>query len=191
MTKHPKAAKRYAKALFELATEGGQIEPVREEVLSLQALIRQSPDLARFLTNAALGHRSLREQALRALFQKLHPLVLRFLLFLERQRRLGLLDDVCASFLARYDEVRQLVRGRLSTPFPLERDQVESITGRIQRRVRGQLSLSAETDTSLLGGFRVQVGDEVYDASVATRLRALRRGPSLASQPAGVTTYAH
>jgi F-type H+-transporting ATPase subunit delta len=58
---------------------------------------------------------------------------------------------------------------------PLTDDQVSRLVGSLSRIYDRQVSVHVEVEPELVGGIRVQVGDEVIDGSVAARLEALRR----------------
>lgn len=170
-----RAAKRYARALFNLARETGQIDAVKDDVSVLQSLALQSSELSHFLGDTHLPRRT-REELLKRLFSgRLQPLSFRFLVFLESKRRLGLLEPICASFLGLHDTMKGIVRGRLTSAFELEPTDVTAISSRAEPGTGGQLRLDVNVDADLLGGFKLRVGDVVHDLSLAGQLRALRQ----------------
>jgi F-type H+-transporting ATPase subunit delta len=170
-----RAAVRYAVALHDLAAAAQCGEAVARDMRRLRQWIAGVAGLSGFLANALLP-RQHRQTILSRLFEgAVEPLTWRFLCLVESKRRMGLLDDICASFLE-HDEARQgIVRGRLTavaTPGPAE---VGEITARAGRRTGKRVVLQTAEDPALLGGYRLQVGDTVYDLSLAARLRMLRR----------------
>ena len=174
MRRRSKAARRYAVALLDLACEAGQADAVREDLVSLQAAIRGSADLVRFLTNYLLP-RAARAAALgQLLASRLSPLAFRFVMFLESKRRLGLLSDVCEGYVELDDQRKGIVRGQLGSPFDLDADAVQAIREWARLRIPGELDLTLRREADLLGGVRLQVGSFVYDLSLAAQLRMLR-----------------
>mgnify|MGYP001573902141 CR=1 FL=1 len=170
-----RAAKRYAKALFNLARETGQMDAVRDDLAALQSLALESSELSRFLADTHWSRRA-RAELLKNLFSnRLQPLSYRFLVFLESKRRLGLLEPICASFLGLHDDMKGIVRGRLTSAFALEPTDVTAISARAEPGAGGALRLDVNVDTGLLGGFKLRVGDVVHDLSLAGQLRALRQ----------------
>ena len=169
-----RAAGRYARAMLDLAAESGDLERVHDDLTALQSLIGQLPQLSQFLPNYQLP-RSVRARALSGMFaNKIHPLAYRLLMFLEAKRRLGLLDEICASFQEQYDVKRGLIKGRVVSAFELDPGQKEALAASARRHVAGSLELSFDVAPVLLGGFRMQIDDDLYDVSIATRLQALR-----------------
>jgi F-type H+-transporting ATPase subunit delta len=57
---------------------------------------------------------------------------------------------------------------------PLDEGQVAAVVEKLSKMVHATPVITLEVDPSLIGGLVVQVGDDVYDASVRTRLERLR-----------------
>jgi F-type H+-transporting ATPase subunit delta len=64
---------------------------------------------------------------------------------------------------------------RVATPVALSPEQEQKLTDSLTRLYGRRISLQIELDPSLLGGLVVQVGGEVIDGSVASKLAAARR----------------
>ena len=60
------------------------------------------------------------------------------------------------------------------TPEPLSDDGREAIRARIQDALRQEPVLYTYTDPSMIGGIKLRIGDQLIDASVATRVRRMR-----------------
>lgn len=170
-----RAARRYAKALHDLATEAAALEAVSSDMAGLKGHLAESPELGAFVGNYLIPAAG-RDGVLKALFEaRLHPLSWRFVRFLESKRRLGLLADVAADFLDQEEARRGIVRGVLASAFPVLASEADAMAGRLAGRWGRQLVLKTEEMPELLGGCRLQVGDTVYDFSLAARLRMLRQ----------------
>jgi F-type H+-transporting ATPase subunit delta len=168
-----RSAKRYAQALFELAHEQGQVETVLKSLAGLRGALQESRDFAAFAGDYQIA-RAKRLQILTSLFsQRLDALTWRFLVFLEGKRRMGLLDGVCGWFLELHDRARGVAKVALDTAFPLEAGQSAALTGEIRRIAGRPVETVTRADLELLGGFRFQIEDKVYDYSVAGQLQAL------------------
>ncbi len=175
MIRKSKAARRYAKALFDLAAESNRTEQVNADLISLKNSISASRELARFLPDYVLSRRA-RSNVLAALFSgKVEPLTFRFIMFLESKRRMRLMNDIIAAFEDICDRAQGIVRGTISFPFPVDEPAAAAVSERIQARVKGALALAQALDRRLIGGFKAQVGDIVYDFSVPAQLMMFKR----------------
>jgi F-type H+-transporting ATPase subunit delta len=170
-----RAAHRYAQALHDLATGAAVLEVVGGDLTSIQKDLEGSGDLRVFMGN--YRHASARRaETLEALFAaRVHPLVWRFIRFLESKRRLGLLGEICLDFKEQEERRQGILRGRLTSAFPLTAGQVQDIAVQAGSRISKQLILETEENPGLLGGCRLQVGDTVYDFSLAAQLRMIRQ----------------
>ena len=65
---------------------------------------------------------------------------------------------------------------RIESPVPLSDAEQAEIKGNLARRYGEGLSYAFAQNPKLLGGLRVQVGSDVYDGSVQTRLAELAAG---------------
>jgi F-type H+-transporting ATPase subunit delta len=71
------------------------------------------------------------------------------------------------------------MRGRVEviveTAYPISNPIRERITGRLAQLLGRQVMLTTEVNEDLLGGLVVRVGDTVYDASLAARLKKMEQ----------------
>ena len=170
-----RAACRYAKALHDLAAEATVLDAVSADMQSLRRSLDASPELKAFVANDLLPANA-RERVLTALFSgRVHPLVWRFVRFLESKRRLGLLDEIGADFQDQEEARKGILRGSLESAFPVSASEAGELAGRLGGRWGRNVILATEERPDLLGGGRLQVGDKVYDFSLSARLRMLRQ----------------
>lgn len=171
----PRAASRYASALLSLAREANAVPSVSSDLAGIRSALEQSQDLARFLGNTLLP-RNARWKTLQSLFQeKAHPLTWNLLMVLEAKRRLSLLPSICSLFQTLEETSRGIVRGTLTAALPAPAESVAAMADQAGRRLGRTVLLGSRSDPALLGGCRLQVGDNVYDFSLAARLRLARQ----------------
>ncbi len=174
MLVHSKAAKRYAKALFDLAVRSGELDSIRSDIDAILKLMQDAHEFARFLRDYMLPA-SARTRILSEIFSnRINTLTLRFIRLLEEKKRCGILDNICVSFANMHDEMLGMVKGQITSPLTLEPGDVRLITEYARTKTEGQLVLSTLIDPALLGGFKLRLGDVVYDASLAAQLHNLR-----------------
>lgn len=168
-------ARRYTRALFDLATERGQRDPVRADLVHLAGLLTGSPEFAWLITSPDLAAE--RRQALlrEVLGGRGDPLTLVFLEFLLSRRRLRLLPLVCTLFEDACLHADQVVRAEVSSAIALAPAQAEALRRRLEARLGRQVRARHQVDPALLGGFVVQVGDDVLDCSLRTQLERFRQ----------------
>jgi F-type H+-transporting ATPase subunit delta len=168
------AAKRYARAVFELAQEQHRIEAWRRRLEAVRALT-EIPALQAVLANRAIAGedraRLLREVA----GGSLDADGLNLAALLLENGRLEQVGDVLQEFESLVDAAEGRVRARAITAVELSDDERRDLERELAQRFGGKVRLETEVDPGILGGLVIRVGDHLVDASVRTRLQQLRR----------------
>src|ERR1700747_460907 len=73
------------------------------------------------------------------------------------------------------DDAAGRVRAVVTTAVELPREEQSELARRLGERLGKEVALRAEVDPAVLGGLKVQYGDRLIDATIATRLQQLRR----------------
>lgn len=97
--------------------------------------------------------------------------IVRHLVQSPRGRRIGALLSGAASIVA--DTAGGLI-ATVTTAVPLSAAQQKRLTGALAARYGKEPRLNIVVDPTVIGGLRVQLGDEVVDGTVASRLTDLR-----------------
>lgn len=168
-------ARRYATAVFGLATEACIVERVGSDLHAIATSI--ASDLAtRSFYVAPTIERIEKERALHAVFAgRVSDIALHTLLLLVRKRRESLLD----ALLAEYRKLEMSARGAeplvISSALELSPDDVRGLVEPLERAYGKKFEAAVRRDPSLIGGVRIAMGDRVIDGSVAGRLEELTR----------------
>lgn len=168
----------YARSLFELAFEkGGQetAESIGGEIEDILEMARSSVSFSEFLASRVLGVESRDESLVKIFGGRTSPIVLHFLRLLNRKGRLNHLPPIVAA----YDQIVQEHFGRVEvdvlTATPIDEGQLSLIREKLSAALGKQPVLHPYTDASMLGGLKLRIGDQLIDASVATRLANMRQ----------------
>ena len=170
-------AQTYARSLFELAeSEGGQerTEDILGELEDILEIARSDASFGEFISSRIVSAEA-REGTLRTILAgRASDLTLRFMMVLNRKRRLGALSGVVAA----YDAIVQERFGRIEvdvfTPAPADADQLGSIKERLGSLLSKEIVLHPYTDEKMIGGIKLRIGDQLIDGSVETQIRRLR-----------------
>src|SRR3989338_100066 len=175
ITKSHKVANSYARAFFELAKETKVLAKTQNDVNQLKALLEQSPEFKQFINNPIIP--VLRQhEILKALFHgKVHASTLSFLLFLSEHKRLSRLERICSFFEKLYLQAEGILKIKITSVCAMEESQVKSISEKFKKIYAKDIEPQQAIDKGLLGGFKVQVQDVIYDCSVKTQLENFRR----------------
>jgi F-type H+-transporting ATPase subunit delta len=169
------AARRYAKALFSIASEEGGVPAVREELARLARLLAGSAELRAVLLQP-LHPAAQRRAVLGAVAERIGagPLLRRFLSFLVDQRRLVDFEAIRDEYERLADAAAGLTKARVRSAAPLSDAQRERLQRVLEQKSGARVQLEVEVDPTLVAGAVAQVGDLVFDGTLRTQLQRLR-----------------
>lgn len=169
-------ARRYAKALFGLAVDGGGVEGWARSLEALRQAVEASPDLRDVLSNPVYSkeqRRAIVEKLAAALSLDEQPANLLFLL--GDRNRLAYLASVVETFRGLADQHLGRIRAKVTSAVKLDDVAAQAIAEELSRKHGAKVLLERAVDPALLGGVVAQVGSLVYDGSVRAQLEDLRK----------------
>ncbi len=168
-------AQRYARALYDLASEQGNLSDVLGEVKALRAAIAESDDLRKFLADARMDIHQGRTVS-NVLMSKLGfgDVLRRFVGVIADNRRLPDLASILDGVLALDSALRGEVVAEVRSAQPLTDMQRSQLQARLAEAGYSRVSMTERTDAALLGGMTVRIGSTVFDTSIAGRLTRLQ-----------------
>lgn len=168
------AAKRYARAIFELAKEEGLVDRWDERLHAVRDILGR-PEVVSVLANPTIDVRRREEAAAALLDHRAGREVLNLTRLLVGAGRVRELDGIIEQFELLADEDAGRVRATAITAVPLTRSDADKLEASLSRRLGREVRLHNQVDGAIIGGLVLRMGDRVIDASIATRLHQLRR----------------
>jgi F-type H+-transporting ATPase subunit delta len=167
------AARRYARALLDLALAQGAAEEVRGGLREASRLLAGQAELRVALEHPAVA--AARKQAIvDAVWKGRHALVRRLVVLLAEGERLELLPEVERLFSALWNDRRGVVEAEALSVEPLDEARRRSLAAALRALSGREVELTTAVAPEILGGLVVRMDGRVYDGSVRGRLRALR-----------------
>jgi F-type H+-transporting ATPase subunit delta len=173
--KGTRAAKRYAGALLELASEMKRADEVAADMHLIHDWVKSSPDLRLFFKSPIIDHAKKRK-TIDALFKgKINELTEHFLYLLLEKGREALTDLIAIEFAAVHDQLLGIANADLKAVYEFDATDKSSVQSKLEELTGKKIRLSLAIDKSLVGGFLAQIGDTVYDGTVRRQLEILKR----------------
>ncbi len=168
-------ARRYAKALLELAEERGETEKVERDLEALVEAWTASKELREVFENPAVTAEA-RVAVLGALARRLglSPVLLNTLRLLCDRHRLRLIPEVAQAFAALREERGGLVVAEVTTAGPMPESYFAELAKTLEKALGRKVTVTKREDPALIGGVVTRVGDRIYDGSLRTRLQELK-----------------
>jgi F-type H+-transporting ATPase subunit delta len=165
-------ARPYARALFLLAKETGQLKSVSES-LSFSAQASVVPELAVLLGNPRVSNAQLLDLLSPA---EANETMQRFLKVLAENGRLALLPDVSELFEQLRAESEHVLKANVTSAVAMSDAELNKLTEALKKRFGRDVEVQTAVDASLIGGAIIDTGDMVIDGSVRNKLARLNAG---------------
>jgi F-type H+-transporting ATPase subunit delta len=168
-------ARRYASALFELAQENRSIDAVARDLDAFERLIDESADLRRLIKSPVFTADE-QVNAVGAILERagVGGLAGNFIRLVASKRRLFSLPEMIKAFRVLVAEAKGIVPAEVrlaEEPSPKVLDDIEAA---LREVAKAEVALDVKIDPSLIGGLVVRLGHRMVDASLRTKLNAIR-----------------
>ncbi len=177
----PELAKRYAKALFELAVDNRSQEKVLTELRSLDEAFSKDKETHEFLVSPMISP-SQKEAVLKKTLEGkgVSKEVLETVLLLARNERLNVFSDLVHAFESEIDASNGVIRGTVRSASALAPEERKRIETTVENFLKKKVIMTYKEDPSVIGGLVAQVGSYTFDDSISTHLtrmnEELKRG---------------
>jgi F-type H+-transporting ATPase subunit delta len=168
-------ARRYASALADVITEGGEASLIQAELAAWERMISANSPLLEAFSNPTVAYeqkgRVLNELIVRT---RVRPTTANFLRTLLKNQRLAELANVNAKLAQVLDERAGIVSAEITSARPISDSTKTLLEEKLGQMTGKRARLSYEIDESLLGGMLTRIGSTIYDGSVRNQLGRLR-----------------
>jgi len=168
-------AKRYVKALFELADTMGKIDIVARNFAEMETMISESDDLRSVIMSSAMS-RDDQAKIMKAVLEKAEAddLVIKFIGTICQNGRLFALPQMITVFLADLAKRRGEISAEVISAVPLDASHEKDVMEAIENVTKSdKIALETSVDPSLIGGLVVRIGSRMIDTSIKTKLNRL------------------
>jgi F-type H+-transporting ATPase subunit delta len=168
-------AKRYAKALVQLAEEKKAVDQTRADLAAFVGAMDTLPAMQRLFASPVLPPDSkkavIRELAGRLNLQKTTQ---RFLEHLAETGRIRYIKDLHEAFLDILAQRQNRATVRLTTAAPINNGDMADIKKKLEILTGKQVDIDSKVDASLIGGAKAQIGSTIYDGTIKNQLNKMR-----------------
>lgn len=172
--KGTKTAGRYAKALLELSIENKSNETV---VANMQTLLNASKDSREFevFLQSPVINPEKKTEIFNTIFNGFDQLTKLFVGLIIKNGREGILPQIAKSYIEQLKAHLGITPVTLISATQLDDSTKATIVAKVEKAIAGKIELEEKIDTTLLGGFIVEMGDQRIDASVVNQLNNIKQ----------------
>lgn len=169
-----RAAIRYAKAILEITQANNNTANVTNDMTSIVNAVKESKELKNFLQSPIIKG-EVKHSSLVAIFAAAQKETKSLFQLLLVNKRFELLPTIASDFKALVNELNGVEIAKVTTAFPLTADLETKVLAKIKEFSNKTITIENIVDESIIGGFILTIGDQQYNASVASSLQNLKR----------------
>ena len=166
-------ARNYARALFDLAVETGDLLAMEADLGTARDLLHVEKTAREFLGNKLIGRTTKKDLMRQAFEGKVDSRLMILLYLLANRGRTGLLGEIAEEF----ERLSRLARGvrnvKVISAFPLGNDEKALITRSLEKRLQASVELQTEIRRSLIGGVVVESEGQEIALNIQGELKSL------------------
>jgi F-type H+-transporting ATPase subunit delta len=169
-----RAAIRYAKAILDIAQTSGKADAVNNDMKSIVTAVSESADLKDFLTSPIIKI-EVKKSALSEIFSNVEKETNSLFHLLFENKRFEILEAIAIQYNKLFDESNGIEVAKVTTAFPITAELETKVLAKIAEFSNKKITIQNIIDPTIIGGFILRVGDQQYNASVASKLSELKR----------------
>lgn len=167
-------AKRYAEALFQLATEKNIADQLISELGTVKDVFKNDKQLVDFLSHPRVTLQD-KKQLIDEAFKSQNDTVLNTLKILVERHRLSEIVAIIDHYNHLYNEANGIATATVFSVRPLTDDEKASLEKSFKAKLnKDSITFTNEIDESLVGGVRIRIGNTIYDGSISGKLNRLK-----------------
>jgi F-type H+-transporting ATPase subunit delta len=173
MARRDTSARRYAEAAFEIGRADGTLDAWERDMATIGATMRHA-ELRSLLQHPAVPFADKERVLRRVMGRGVAAAPINLVLLMVRRGRPGAIDRMIERFTELLRRHRGIALAEVRTALPLDDGQRAELASRLRALTGSEIEIDETVDSDLIGGIAVRIGDQLYDASVRSRLERLR-----------------
>ena len=162
--------------MIDLSQEKGQLEDVFNDMLLLQTIIKDNREFLVLLRSPVISPDKKLKVVEAVTAGRVTELTALFNKLLITKGRESALPEVITSFVQQYKALKNIHSVKLTTAVPISEELKNKLVEQIKRTSSIQnIELETKVDDKIIGGFVLQAGDQLIDASISYDLKEIAR----------------
>ncbi len=167
-------AKKYSRAIFELAKEKNMVDQAWEQFQALAEYLKEDDSFLDFMTAPQIADDKKLDLVKRAFEGQLETAFYDFLMVLVEKRRIRFLPEILEELDSLIREDKGITRATCITADPISDDERNKLIAQLREKTNQQIELVEKTDKGVIGGMVVMMQNQIIDGSIRHGLNQLR-----------------
>ena len=167
-------AKRYADALFQLASENNKEDKLFSELQLVKSVFKDDKKIINFLNHPRVKNED-KMKVIDKAFKQNDQDVINTLKILIERHRIDTITSVVDAFVEQYNEANGIAAANVYSVRALSEEEQANIEASLKTQLhKKSVSINNIVDPSLLGGLRIRIGNTIYDGSISGKLNRIK-----------------
>ena len=169
-------ARRYAKALLNLAEKGNALDNTGKSLNDITDVYKENSKLRQVLSDTKVSSR-LKLEILKDVLNELKAskLVDTFSRYLLAKRRIDFLPGIERAFNLLLQEKLGRIEAEVTAAYDLPKETINKMVNAISGYSGKEVEINVTIDPSIIGGIKTRIGSTVIDGSIQTQLNQIRQ----------------
>lgn len=165
-------ARPYAEAVYKLAVNNQGLSEW-SKMLQLAAAIAEDDGVKRLIGNPVISAKQLGEIFLDIGKNKFNSGARNLIMLLADNKRILVLPQISQLFEQLKAQHEGVLEAKIVSAFAMEGRQLKKLIEDLERKFKRKIEAQVSIDSELIGGVKVEIGDEILDASIRGKLEAM------------------
>lgn len=165
-------ARPYAEAVYKLAVANQNLSEW-SKMLQLAAVIAENDDVKQLVGNPVVSAKQFGEIILEIGRNKFNSEARNLVMLLADNKRILVLPQISQLFEQLKAQYEGVLEAKIVSAFAMESRQLKKLIDDLERKFKRKIEAQVSIDPELIGGVKVEIGDEILDASIRGKLEAM------------------
>lgn len=165
-------ARPYADAVYKMAVANNSLSQW-SKMLQLAAEIAEDEQVKLLIGNPRVSAKQLGDIFLEIGRSKFNAEARNLVMLLIENKRVVVLSQISQLFEQLKARHEGVLEARIVSAFAIENRQLKKLVEDLEQKFKRKIEAQVSVDPELIGGIKVEVGDEILDASVRGKLEAM------------------
>ena len=152
-----------------------QLDAAYADMKMLKGLMRSNPDFTALLRSPVISSDK-KDKIIEAVIgNNISKLTMLFVKLLTAKTRESNLPEIVTAFIEQYNAMKHIQTVKLTTAAPISDDLKNSIVAKVKGSMSSSIELETAVKEELIGGFKLEIGDTLVDASILRDLHDVKK----------------
>tara|TARA_Y100000758_G_scaffold237774_1_gene174011 strand:+ start:40 stop:582 length:543 start_codon:yes stop_codon:yes gene_type:complete len=166
--------RKYARSLYEVTVKEDDVNQISNRLHTIRNILKAVPELNQLLITRRVSVQDKTAILKNILDNKISDIEIDLIVLLMENGYMPLFGEVVKYFDYILEKNSEIIKVQITSSTNLLDNETQRIISKIENIVQKKVDVEMETDTSMMGGIKLRVGNTLIDGSVSNRLQKMR-----------------